>query len=65
MYTFRQSFKYTEMSVVFWRRNSGLSKGQVFPLKLLVDQVVGSVGVSSGVLVVTVSSTEVLESVVI
>lgn len=48
--------------MLFQGRNSGLSKGQVFQLKLLVHQVVG---VSSGVLVVTVSSTEVLESDVI
>lgn len=53
------------MLVLFWGRNSGLSKGQVFQLSLLVDQVVDSIWVSSGVLAAMVSSTEVLEGVVI
>lgn len=53
------------MLVLFWGRNSGLSKGQVFQLSLLVDQVVDSIWVSNGVLAAMVSSTEVLEGVVI
>lgn len=48
-----------------WESNSSLSKGQVFPLKLLVDQVVPRVEVPGVVLVVMVSSTEMLEALVI
>lgn len=53
------------MSAFPWESNSGLSKQQVFPLKLLLDQVVPNVEVPGDVLVVMVSSTEMLEDLVI